>query len=181
MAITGRNEPIFMLSEVAQILKMPESRIKNWTIGRPLRIEPWIVAHGKGSRNLHSAYDMYRLAIANQMSVGGATPRAIEALLAGVGGTFGYNVFAVLKGPTLGQETGLTIRVINRAGGADECWKEVLAALKDSGVCQVVRVGSVVKTVDYQIEQFLKTGSRTATAPLPHSTEAKRPPRRRRK
>src|SRR5450755_3901247 len=55
---------LFMQSEAANILGLPNSLVKNWTIGRPLEINPSIAARGTGSRNLYDQRDLYRLAIA---------------------------------------------------------------------------------------------------------------------
>ena len=73
---------IFELSEVARILKVPKARIKNWTIGRPLRITPTIrTASGKGTRNLYSVEDVYVLTLANQLNEDGFSPKAIQAVI----------------------------------------------------------------------------------------------------
>ena len=73
---------IFELSEVARILEVPKARIKNWTIGRPLRITPTIrTASGKGTRNLYSVEDVYVLTLANQLNEDGFSPKAIQAVI----------------------------------------------------------------------------------------------------
>ena len=71
---------IFELSEVAEILEVPKARIKNWTIGRPLRITPTIRS-GKGTRNLYSVEDVYVLTLANQLNEDGFSPKAIQAVI----------------------------------------------------------------------------------------------------
>ena len=70
---------VFQLAEVAKLLEMPNSRVKNWTIGRPFRITPSVrVAKGTGSANLYSVHDVYLMAIANQLSVDGLATEIIE-------------------------------------------------------------------------------------------------------
>jgi hypothetical protein len=73
---------IYELSEVAEILAMPKSRVKNWTIGRPLRITPSVrAATGKGSRNLYSVEDVYLIGLADQLNVDGFAPKTTEKVL----------------------------------------------------------------------------------------------------
>ncbi len=59
---------VFTLGEVAKVLSVPSSRIKNWTIGRPFHVAPSIVTgRGKGSRNLYSLEDVYFFALLNRL------------------------------------------------------------------------------------------------------------------
>ena len=75
---------VFTLGEVAEILQAPKSRIKNWTIGRPLKIVPRVLsAQGKGSHNLFSLDDLYVLAFVNQLYTDGLSMSAIEYLVDG--------------------------------------------------------------------------------------------------
>lgn len=73
---------IFELSEVAEILHLPASRVKNWTIGRPLTITPSVrQAKGTGSRNLYGADDMYLFALAEELNAFGLVPRFTQQVL----------------------------------------------------------------------------------------------------
>jgi hypothetical protein len=73
---------IFELSSVARILKVPSSRIKNWSIGRPFRVIPALrAARGKGSRNLYNLENVRQLALISQLTDNGLTPRVIEHVL----------------------------------------------------------------------------------------------------
>ena len=75
---------VFTLGEVAELLQAPKSRIKNWTIGRPLKIVPRVLsAQGKGSHNLFSLNDLYVLAFVNQLYTDGLSMSAIEYLVDG--------------------------------------------------------------------------------------------------
>jgi hypothetical protein len=73
---------IFELSSVARILKVPSSRIKNWSIGRPFKVRPAVrAARGKGSRNLYNLDNVMQLALISQFTENGLTPRVIEHVL----------------------------------------------------------------------------------------------------
>ena len=73
---------VFQLSEVAQILGTTKSTVKNWTIGRPLKIEPSIrAAHGTGSSNLYSMGDLLLMALATQLNRDGFTTETIRKVL----------------------------------------------------------------------------------------------------
>jgi DNA-binding transcriptional MerR regulator len=77
---------VFTVAEAATILGMPESRIKNWTNGRPLRIIPSVrPAEGTGSRNLYSKTDLYTFAVANQLKKDGFSLKKIEDALQSCG------------------------------------------------------------------------------------------------
>ena len=83
---------VFTLGDVAEILQVPKSRIKNWTIGRPLKIVPRVLAgKGKGSRNLYSLEDLYLFALVNQLYADGLSNNAIQ-----------YVVDAAFRTPKLG-------------------------------------------------------------------------------
>lgn len=73
---------IFELSEVAELLHLSASTVKNWTIGRPLSIKPSIRAsRGKGSRNLYSRNDVCVLALAAQLSRNGFALNTVQKVL----------------------------------------------------------------------------------------------------
>jgi hypothetical protein len=76
---------VFTLAEVAELLRAPKTRIKNWTIGRPLKIVPRILAgQGKGSRNLYSLEDVYVFALVDRLHRDGLSNEAIRHVLDGV-------------------------------------------------------------------------------------------------
>jgi DNA-binding transcriptional MerR regulator len=73
---------VFTLGAVAKILGLPKTRVKNWTIGRPLKIVPEISAgQGKGSRNLYSFEDIHVFALVNELDRDGFSSRAIKRIL----------------------------------------------------------------------------------------------------
>ncbi len=80
---------VFELSEVADAVGMDTEKAKNWTVGRPLRIEPSIRAgRGKGSRNLYSIEDVYRMGLAYELSRAGVSPGTIRQVLQKLSGKF---------------------------------------------------------------------------------------------
>jgi hypothetical protein len=75
----------FEFREMILILGMSPSRAKNWTVGRPFKLEPSIrTATGQGSRNLYSLEDVYLMGIANDLSHAGMAAAAIGKLVAAV-------------------------------------------------------------------------------------------------
>jgi hypothetical protein len=78
---------VFEMSEVATIVGLNPSTVKNWTIGRPLRIAPSIrIADGRGRSNLYSLGDAYRFALANELQQAGITPKHIGEILGKLAG-----------------------------------------------------------------------------------------------
>jgi DNA-binding transcriptional MerR regulator len=76
---------IFELAEMAEVLGMPLTKARNWTIGRPLSIPASIrTATGTGSRNLYSIEDVYLMGLAHEFSKAGFAAKAIGRLLEAV-------------------------------------------------------------------------------------------------
>jgi hypothetical protein len=62
------DRPSFEISAVSRILNMPFTRVKNWTIGRPLAIKPSVRrAKGKGKSNLYAPEEVFLMAVANHL------------------------------------------------------------------------------------------------------------------
>ena len=69
-------------AEVAKILHIPKARLRNGTVGRPLKIAPSIkTATGTGSRNLWSWLDLVKLAAALILTEQGFAPHGIKEVL----------------------------------------------------------------------------------------------------
>lgn len=77
------NQPeIFGLGEVARIIGAPPSRVKDWTIGRPLLIAPSVLAaSGTGTRNLYSREDVYWMAMLKQLGEAGLATEVLSDVL----------------------------------------------------------------------------------------------------
>ena len=74
--------PVYGLSQVAELVGLRESTVKNWTFGRPLAIAPSVsTGGGKGSRSLYSLYDVYRFAVARELVKAGFAPSKIQTVI----------------------------------------------------------------------------------------------------
>lgn len=72
----------FEFREMIDVLGMDAAKAKNWTVGRPFKIEASIrTASGHGSRNLYSLEDVYLMGLANELSHAGMAANAIGKLL----------------------------------------------------------------------------------------------------
>ncbi|HEV2380304.1 MAG TPA: MerR family transcriptional regulator [Terriglobia bacterium] len=139
---------VFTIGEVAQILAIPQTRVKNWTIGRPLWIIPTVrMAAGKGSRNLYSIRDVYAIAVANHLIEDGFTTDAIRRLLGldwwkegGLGPLLRKNIFITANrregwlAPTF--HIGLT------------SWRDCARREKGAVSKYILDVGSLMRLVD---------------------------------
>jgi DNA-binding transcriptional MerR regulator len=89
------------------VLGMSATKAKNWTVGRPFKLEPSIrTASGQGSRNLYSMEDVYLLGIANDLSHAGMAAGAIGELVAALkekfsDGLAGVDTLYVTRGGNL--------------------------------------------------------------------------------
>jgi hypothetical protein len=97
----------FEFREMISILGMSGSRAKNWTVGRPFKLEPSIrTASGQGSRNLYSLEDVYLMGVANDLSLVGMAASAIGELVAALkekfpNGLAGVDTLHVSRVPNL--------------------------------------------------------------------------------
>jgi hypothetical protein len=59
----------FTLTEIANIMGVPRSRLHNWTAGRPLRLRASVLpAKGKGNHALYSYQDLKKFVIINELT-----------------------------------------------------------------------------------------------------------------
>jgi DNA-binding transcriptional MerR regulator len=131
---------IFELSEMANLLGVPFTKARNWTIGRPLSIPASIrTATGTGSRNLYSIEDVYLMGLANEFSKAGFAAKAIGRLLEAVDS----KKLAQMDWLTVWR-TG-TLKFELRAGGKANPPEGVLVFHK-------VNVGAMVKGIDRKVE-----------------------------
>lgn len=75
-----RKEPekLYGTKQVAEVLGIPDWRVKNFTEGEAYRLpKPQLVGTGRGSRRLYTITDICRIAIANQLVECGFSPEAI--------------------------------------------------------------------------------------------------------
>ena len=97
----------FEFREMIAILGMSPSRAKNWTVGRPFKLEPSIrTASGQGSRNLYSLEDVYLMGIANDLSHLGMAAATIGELVAALkvkfpDGLAAVDTLFITRGPKL--------------------------------------------------------------------------------
>jgi len=70
-------------ADVVRVLGISSTRLKNWSVGRPLKITPSVRAsRGKGSRNWYGEADLYKLYLAMWLTDnGGFSPAVIQQLL----------------------------------------------------------------------------------------------------
>src|SRR5579864_5649661 len=134
---------VFELAEMADVLGMPLTKARNWTIGRPLSIPASIrTATGTGSRNLYSIEDVYLMGLANEFSKAGFAAKAIGRLLEAVDA----------KG--LGQMDWLTVW---RAGSLKFYVHEGKAPPPEGVLLwHTVNIGRLVKVIDRAVEKRRK-------------------------
>jgi hypothetical protein len=74
---------VYELADIANVLKIEKSRVKNWTIGRPFSVTPSVrISSGKGSRNLFSLTDLYCFALIKHLLELDAPVAAVQEMLA---------------------------------------------------------------------------------------------------
>ena len=73
-----RTEKLFGTKQVAELLQIPDWRVKNFSEGGAYRLPPsQTIGSGRGSRRLYSQADIARVAIANQLVNFGFSPEAV--------------------------------------------------------------------------------------------------------
>jgi hypothetical protein len=158
---------LFMQSEAANILGLPNSLVKNWTIGRPLEINPSIAARGTGSRNLYDQRDLYRLAIAAQLSADGVAPRAIQIILDDMGVDFLASRFVIVVGGSGSsghlswkKREKLQVRPVPSTLQEREVWNLIHEAVKHSFGCYILNTREITESVDHLTQEFLRRSTK---------------------
>ena len=147
---------VFTLSEVAEILAIPETRVKNWTIGRPLKIRPSIAARGTGSRNLYRLHDICRFAIANQLHQNGFRPQVIQRVLDAGKEFTNCNLLVIPAGVDWTKNrTNLEVQLIDHAQYLKEGLEIIHRSIAKSIGCFVLNTLSLTNRVDAWAEDFL--------------------------
>lgn len=73
---------LFSTRQVAEMLGIEMWRVKNFSEGEAFRLPPtMLVGRGRGSRRLYDKKDVYRILIANEMTMMGFTPQAVGAAI----------------------------------------------------------------------------------------------------
>jgi hypothetical protein len=135
---------VFELPEMADVLGMPLTKARNWTIGRPLSIPASVrTATGTGSRNLYSIEDVYLMGLANEFSKAGFAAKAIGKLLEAVDA----KKLAQMDWLTVWRTEKLKFEL--RAGGKANPPEGVLLFHR-------VNVGAMVKGIDKAVERLRK-------------------------
>lgn len=81
---------------MAKVVRMPLTKAKNWTMGRPIRFQASLRAgKGTGSRNLYSLDDVYLMGVAHECSKTGMAAKAIGKLIEAVKAKFPSGLGAV--------------------------------------------------------------------------------------
>ncbi len=134
---------IFELPEVAEVLGMPLTKARNWTIGRPLTIPASVrKATGTGTRNLYNIEDVYLMGLANEFSKAGFAAKAIGRLVNEVDAT------------KLAKMDWLTVY---RTGGLKYTIKEGKVQPPESVLLwMTLNIGGLVKKIDRAVERMRK-------------------------
>jgi hypothetical protein len=91
---------------MADVLGMPLTKAKNWTVGRPFKLNASLMeAAGKGTRNLYSIEDVYLMGLAYEFSRAGMAANAIGKLVEVVRGAFPQGL-GKIEGLTVWRPTG---------------------------------------------------------------------------
>ena len=135
------DEPSFEISEVALMLGMPQTRVKNWTIGRPLAIKPSVRrAKGTGKRNLYGSAEVFLMALAQHLASDGFGMEAVEEVIKKVGKAQALADYLVIYRP---------------ARGATFELKRVQALMDEPGLTKLLSVaGNPISTYVLNLKRF---------------------------
>ena len=157
------NLQIYELADVAAILGLQKSRVKNWTIGRPFSVRPSVRASfGKGSRNLFSRNDVFSFALVKALNERGAPVDAIQKMLERFAGDLPND--ALWKG-----RTWLVLKRANRDVSCDLFEPEDMGYInlrieaEDEIVCSyMVNLASIVDAVSEKINALNRQQRKSA-------------------
>lgn len=180
---TASASRIFFQSEVAALLGMPDTLVKSWTIGRPLRITPERSAAGSGTRNLYSVEDLYSFAIAKQLSMDGFASHAIQSILDALGNESASAIFAIASsgnGVTMPWKRWIKpkVKIVSPAQFEKEGWNLATDCANGSLGCYVLNIQGIVKAVDVRLASISVRGASTTRSTTRASEEPSRPRRK---
>jgi hypothetical protein len=139
---------------------MPKSLVKNWTIGRPLRLLPTLrQAQGTGSRNLYSREDLYRFALAKQLSGDGFSMTTLQRVTDFVGQFDNSKRFSYVVLQRKGDASPFINLIINKGPGklSRSTVLKNWSSKEPGFYCLDTRL--LLKNVDETIEALNKTGA----------------------
>jgi hypothetical protein len=140
VALGGSGVQVFELSDLVEVILMPPSTAKNWTSGKPVRLEPSIrPASGTGSRNLFSREDLDRMALAWELSKSGMAAKAIARALGS------------LKDLPLGDVEALTLW--REAGGLDFKVHRGATPPKRAVVWHIINVAALMTRINEAVRR----------------------------
>jgi DNA-binding transcriptional MerR regulator len=141
-----------MLSEVAEILGLSRARVKNWTTGRSLTINPSISGRGTGLPNMYSQGDLYRLAIAARLNRDGLTARTIQHILDTLGTNITDSPFAIVtsggRAYTAKKKSRLEVQIVSRQRFQNEGWTPITQQVPDCSGFYVLNIDAIAEEVN---------------------------------
>jgi hypothetical protein len=151
----------FFLSQVATVLGMPETLVKNWTIGKPVRIDLHRGAVGTGFPNLYDVHDLYRFATAKRLSLDGLTPSAIQSILDGLGEDFTSAEFAVVTSDArhyLPRSKGIKVQVqrFSQSQFDQDDLSSISNQFRSSIGCHVLYIAGITEDVNQRVDKFMQ-------------------------
>lgn len=144
----------FQQGEVARILGMSVSQVKNWTIGRPLRVRPSVKARGKGSRNLYDVEDVYRMGLAKRLVDDGILTAAVARILRSLPDRFFLSYFAIITF----RPGSVRFRLIEEREYRKRGFTPVYAEIVKTKGCYVATPRRLVDDIDSTIEERSQIG-----------------------
>ena len=151
----------FVLSQVAKILQMPEPLVKDWTNGRRLRIGPQRSAVGRGFPNLYGTVELYKLAIARQLSIDGFTPRVIQKIVDNLGVDFASVDFAVVINDDRhylprSKRSNMRVQVVYESKDGQDWWSVINEQRRASFGCHVLYIAGITHDVNQRVDKFIQ-------------------------
>jgi hypothetical protein len=161
----------FVVSQVAKILQMPEPLVKDWTNGRRLRIGPQRSAVGRGFPNLYGAVELYKLAIARQLSIDGFTPRAIQRIVDNLGVEFASADFAVVTSDDRhyvprSKRSNMHVQVVHESQSGEHWWSAVNDQIRTALGCHVLYIAGITQDVNQRVDKFMRKAFGKRRSPI---------------
>lgn len=175
---------IYELADIASLLGLEKSRVKNWTIGRPFSVRPSVRASsGKGSRNLFSRNDVYCFALVKRLNEIGVPVEAIQQMLQKMGTRMGEDEFwsdrrdwLIIKRSGINSAYQVDVDLVDDCFG----YTNISFRSEDDIVCSFgVRLNTIAEATSSKICSFLHESNRTAPVKKEKNkrVEKKRSPR----
>lgn len=142
-----------MLEDVSWILDLEYGQTQSWTIGRPVKITPYVKARGTGTRTLYNIGDLLKLRVVKELWDRGFVPKAIQAVIDGLEHQVDWSSKELMLITGKGRDGEIQLLFLQRR-------ESVATPPKSTASCEVMDIQRLAAQVRKSATEYLKKRDR---------------------